>query len=247
MVRLGRSTNWTGTSSATGTKRTESSTKKIKDEDVSYTDDLRDVFPKYYDKSFKPVKKDNSKDFVFFKYSTNNGNIDNDNENEDLESKKQSSSSSSEELESKDLLLKEIELLFENGYFYTDIERMFPKFYKDNKSKINFLYTQVLDERYRRDPTLELQRNIDVYRCRQEQIGTIEKKRQLWKTTRKNKKHTQKTDYDVDSYIQNYKGDKAKKDFESALTDEIKKVEEESEAQKKFKKMIVTILNTKKK
>jgi hypothetical protein len=45
---------------------------------------------------------------------------------------------------------------------------MFPKFYKDNKSKINFLYTQVLEERFRRDPTLELQKNIDVYKCRQE-------------------------------------------------------------------------------
>jgi hypothetical protein len=109
--------------------------KKIIDEDVSYTDDLRDVFSKYYDKSFKPVKKDNSKDFVFFNYSTNNGKIDVDNEKEDLESEEQSSSSSFEELESKDLLLKEIELLFENGYFYKDIEKMFLKFHKDNKSK----------------------------------------------------------------------------------------------------------------
>jgi hypothetical protein len=88
--------------------------KKIKDEDVSYTDDLRDVFPKYYNKSFLPVKKGDSKDFVFFKYSTNN-----ENEKECLESEEQSSSSSSEELESKDLLLKEIELMFENWYFYT--------------------------------------------------------------------------------------------------------------------------------
>jgi hypothetical protein len=94
--------------------------KKIIDEDISYTDDLHDEFPKYYDKSFLPVKKGNSKDFVFFKYSTNNGNVD-ENEKEDLESEEQSSSSSSEELESKDLLLKEIELVFENGYFYTDI------------------------------------------------------------------------------------------------------------------------------
>jgi hypothetical protein len=138
--------------------------KKIEDEN----DDLRDVFPKYYDKSFKPVKKDNSKDFIFFKYSTNNGNVDNDNEKEDLESEEQSSSSSSEEPESEDLLLKQIELLFENGYFYTDIEKMFPKFYKDNKSKIAFLYTQVIAERFKRDPTLELQKNIDVYKSRQE-------------------------------------------------------------------------------
>jgi hypothetical protein len=31
--------------------------KKIIYEDVSYTDDLLDFFPKYYDKSFLPVKK----------------------------------------------------------------------------------------------------------------------------------------------------------------------------------------------
>jgi hypothetical protein len=55
--------------------------KKIIDEDVSYTDDLRDVFPKYYDKPFLPIKKGDSKDFVFFKYSTNN-----EKEKEDLES-----------------------------------------------------------------------------------------------------------------------------------------------------------------
>jgi hypothetical protein len=118
---------------------------KIIDEDVSYTDDIRDVFPKYYDKSFLPVKKEDSKDFVFFKYSTNN-----ENKKEDLEFEEQSSSSSSEQLESKDMLFNEIELLFENGYFYTDIEKMFPKFYKDNKSKINFLCTQVLDERLKK-------------------------------------------------------------------------------------------------
>jgi hypothetical protein len=36
----------------------------------------------------------------------------------------------SEDNESKDLLLKEIELVFENEYFYKDIEKMFPTFYK---------------------------------------------------------------------------------------------------------------------
>jgi hypothetical protein len=95
-----------------------------------------------------------------------------------------------EELESKDLLLKEIELMFENGYFYTYIEKMIQKFYKDNKMKINFFYSQVLDKRFKRDPTLEVQKDIDVYRFRQEQIAIIEKRRQLWKTTRKNEKKT---------------------------------------------------------
>jgi hypothetical protein len=67
----------------------KSRSKKIENENVSYTDNLRDVFLKYYSKSFKPVKKNNSKDFVFFKYSTNDGMIDNDNEKEDLESEEQ--------------------------------------------------------------------------------------------------------------------------------------------------------------
>jgi hypothetical protein len=173
------------------------------------------MFPKYYDKSFKPVKKGDSKDFVFLKYSTNNGMIDDDSEKEDVESEEQSSSSSSEESESEDLLLKEIELLFENGYSYTDIEGMFPKFYKDNKLKINFFFTQVLEERFKRDPTLEVQKNIDVYRCRQEQINIIEKRRRLRKAVRKNKKHVQRSHHDIE--IQSYKRFKGKKDFEFLL------------------------------
>jgi hypothetical protein len=95
------------------------------------------------------------------------------------------------------------------------------------------LYTQVIAERFRRDPTLELQKNIDVYKCRQEQINIIEKRRWLQKTIRKNRKHDQSHH---DTEIQSYKCFKAKKDFKSALTDEIKKVEDESEVQKRFKR-----------
>jgi hypothetical protein len=82
-------------------------------------------------------------------------------------------------------LLKEIKLLFENGYFYTDIEKMFSKFYKDSKLKINFLYAQLLDERFKRDPTLEIEKDIDIYKPRQEQIKITEKRRQFQKATRK--------------------------------------------------------------
>jgi hypothetical protein len=171
---------------------------------------------------------------VKIKYSINNENVDNDNEKEDLESEEQSSSSSSEEPELEDLLLKEIELLFVNGYLYTDIEKMFPKFYKHNKSKINFLYTQVLAERFKKDPTLEIQKDINIYKCRQEQIDVIEKRRKLRKTVKKNKKRDKRSHHDSD--IKSYKRFKAKKDFQYALTDEIKKVEEESEGQKKFKR-----------
>jgi hypothetical protein len=60
----------------------------IIDENISCTDYLRDVFPSYYNKFFLHVRKGNNKDFVFFKYST-------DNEKEDPESEEQSSSSSS--------------------------------------------------------------------------------------------------------------------------------------------------------
>jgi hypothetical protein len=94
--------------------------------------------------------------------------------------------------------------------------------------------TQVIAERFRRDPTLELQKNIDVYKCGQEQINIIEKRRQSRKTFRKNKKRDQRTHHDSD--IHSYKRYKVKKEFESALNDEIKKVEEESEVQKRFKR-----------
>jgi hypothetical protein len=87
--------------------------------------------------------------------------------------------------------------------FYTDIEKMFPKFYKDNKSKINFLYTQILAERFKRDTTLEVQKDIDVYRCRQEQIDIIKKRRQLRKTVRKNKKRDQRSHHDSDIHSYN--------------------------------------------
>jgi hypothetical protein len=64
---------------------------------------------------------------VFVKYSTDNGKVDDVDKKENVESEDKSTSSSSEELESKDLLLKEIELVFENGYFFTDMEKMFSK------------------------------------------------------------------------------------------------------------------------
>jgi hypothetical protein len=55
----------------------------------------------------------------------------------------------------------------------------------------------------------------------------------LRKTSRKNRKRDQRSYHDSD--IHSNKRFKAKKDFESAITDEIKKVEE-SESQKRFKR-----------
>jgi hypothetical protein len=107
---------------------------------------------------------------------------------------------------------------------------MFPKFYRNNKFRINLLYTQVLDERFTRDLTLEIQKDIDVNTSRQEQIEIIEKRILLQKPTRKHKKkHVHRIDYDCNCDIRTYTHYKSKKEFEYAVNDEIKKVEEESE------------------
>jgi hypothetical protein len=78
---------------------------------------------------------------------------------------------------------------------------------------------------------LEIQKDINVYNCRQEQINVIEKRRRLWKAVRKNRKH-ERSHHDTE--IQSYKRFKAIKEFECVLNDEIKKVEEASEVQRKF-------------
>jgi hypothetical protein len=82
---------------------------------------------------------------VLFNYSTENGKGDDvdEKEKEDLEFEEQSSFSSSKEFECKDLLVKEIELLFENNWLFTDIEKMIPKFYRENKMRINHLHGEV--------------------------------------------------------------------------------------------------------
>jgi hypothetical protein len=106
----------------------------------------------------------------------------------------------SEDNESKDLLLKEIELMFENWYFYTDIEKMFPIFYTANTERMNLLYTQILDERFKRHPTFTIEKIIDIYKSWQE--------------------------HEEDSNMCSYKQYKAKKDFKSALNNEIKNAKE---------------------
>jgi hypothetical protein len=44
---------------------------------------------------------------------------------------------------------------------------MFPTFYTANNERINLLFTQVLEERFKRDQTLMVEKDIDVYRSRQ--------------------------------------------------------------------------------
>jgi hypothetical protein len=100
----------------------------------------------------------------------------------------------SEENESKDLLLNEIELMFENGYFYKNVEKMFPTFYEANTERINLLYTQILEERFKRDSTLTIQKDIDIYKSRQDQIETFEKRRTLRKAIKRSEKNKEVED-----------------------------------------------------
>jgi hypothetical protein len=153
--------------------------KKFLKDGTPFTGDLRKTFPEYYNKCFILIKKKPNNDFVFFKYYTDDG------KGDDEESKDSQSDEESEDDETKDLLLKEIELMFQNGYTYEDAERIFPSFYKANSERINLLFTHVLDIRFNRDPTLTIQKVIDIHKSRQDQTETIEKRRRLRKAIRK--------------------------------------------------------------
>jgi hypothetical protein len=87
----------------------KSKLKKVLKDGAPFTGDLRQTFPEYYNKCFVPIEKKPNNDFVFFKYYTDNRKGD-DEESEDSESDEEN-----EDNEAKDLLLKEIELMFENG------------------------------------------------------------------------------------------------------------------------------------
>jgi hypothetical protein len=56
--------------------------------------------------------------------------------------------------------------MFQNEYSYTDIEKNFLEFYEVNIEWINLFYTQVLEERFNRDPTLTVEKNINIYKVR---------------------------------------------------------------------------------
>jgi hypothetical protein len=91
--------------------------KKLLKDRTPFTGDLRETFPEYYNKCFRLIRKKPNSDFVFFKYYTDDGKGD-DEDSEDSESDEDI-----EDNETKDLLLKEIELMFENGYTYDDVEK----------------------------------------------------------------------------------------------------------------------------
>jgi hypothetical protein len=75
---------------------------------------------------------------------------------------------------------------------------------------------------------LEIQKDINVYKYRQEQIDIIEKRKQLRKTVKKNKKRDKRSHHDTE--IQSYKRYKALEDFDSALNDGIE------QSEKRFKR-----------
>jgi hypothetical protein len=116
--------------------------KKVLKDGALLTGDLRETFSEYYNKCFVPIKKKPNNYFVFFKYYT-------DYEKEIEES--EDSESGEESNKTKDLLLKKIELMFEKGYSFTDIKKLFPTFCAANTERINLLYTQVLEVRFNKD------------------------------------------------------------------------------------------------
>jgi hypothetical protein len=192
--------------------------KKITKEGVPFTGDFRETFPEYYNKCFIPIKKKANSDFVFFKNYTDDGKGD-DEESED-------SLSDNEENEGcncKDLLLKEIELMFENGYSYTDSAKLFPTFYEVNIARINLLYIQVLQERYNRDPTLTVEKDTDIYKSNLNQIEIIEKRKTLKKAIKRTERNKEDEEDEEDEDTHSYKQYKAKKDFESVLHNEVQK------------------------
>jgi hypothetical protein len=92
-----------------------------------------------------------------------------------------------------------------------DIEKMFPKFYRENKMRISNLLEEAAGRTFQKDPTMKIVKTTDIFKSKKEQIEIIEKRSLLWKSTRKNKKkHIPRIDYDDDSDIQSNKRYKAK-------------------------------------
>jgi hypothetical protein len=58
--------------------------------------------------------------------------------------------------------------MLENGYFYKDIAVKFPTLYKANTERINLLYTQVLEEIFKGHPIFTVQKDIYIYKSRQD-------------------------------------------------------------------------------
>jgi hypothetical protein len=93
----------------------KSKMKKLLKDGAPFTGDLRETFPEYYNKCFRPYRKKPNTDFIFFKYYTDDGKGDDDDDDDD-DSEDGETDEDYNDNETKDLLLKQIELMFENGY-----------------------------------------------------------------------------------------------------------------------------------
>jgi hypothetical protein len=49
-------------------------------------------------------------------------------------------------------------------FFLKDVTKIISLFCGENIKRINLLYAQVLDERFKKDPTLTIEKNIDIYK-----------------------------------------------------------------------------------
>jgi hypothetical protein len=45
---------------------------------------------------------------------------------------------------------------------------MFPKFYRDNKLRINHLYGEATSQRYQKDPTTKIKKDTDIFKSKKE-------------------------------------------------------------------------------
>jgi flagellar hook-basal body complex protein FliE len=81
---------------------------------------------------------------------------------------------------------------------------------------------------------LTFEKNVDIYKSRQDQIETIEKRRTLRKAIKKHEK--KKKDSKDNLNIHFYKPYKTKKDFESALNNEIQKAKQQKQIKRKSKR-----------
>jgi hypothetical protein len=77
---------------------------------------------------------------------------------------------------------------------------------------------------------MTIQKGIDIYKTRQDQIETIEKRRTLLKAI---KRRERKKENEDSSNIHNYKRYKIKKDFESVLNNEVQKTKQQRSIKRK--------------
>jgi hypothetical protein len=86
---------------------------------------------------------------------------------------------------------------------------------------VNLLFKLVNEERFKKDPSLTIEKDTDIYRSRQNQIEIVEKRRALKKVMKRIEEDEEDEEEDED--LHSCKQYKAKKDFESVLHNEVQK------------------------